>query len=264
MKPISVLCAVFLSILQNTTAVPLTKREAQIQQENAFDIGPLSGCKVPTAADLPICHKYINYPVPEVLLSEIVGNIQEKSVDGAKLTAEDLEESASSDQDKAIECGAIVEQLECYKRFPACVNETTKVSYVTEGCKTKLQTNCSSQFFDILRDLSCGTADFLAQEDDKSAAMPLDTCTKVSSTSYNYRYCSNLNGWSDVYLTPWMNISVLNTENDIESFAMFSNNPVCIALYTELKCGEVGRCWDQGTRMEINATQELCNAILNW
>lgn len=254
-------CAILLSFIQNAMTVPLSRREVQVEQENVFDIGPLSSCKIPTATDLPICSKYINYPVPEVLLSEPTVNILENSIDGARQSAEDLEE-AWNDQASALVCGSMVEELECYEKFPACVNDSTRVSYVTENCETKLASSCSSFVFNIRKDFYCGISKFIPEGEDN--ILPLDTCTKVSSTSYNYKYCSNLNGWSDVYLTPWMNVSILNTEIDIESFTMLSNDQMCIDQYTELKCGEVGRCWNQGTRMEINSTQELCDAVLMW
>ena len=221
--------------------------------ENPFDTGPIGNCLVPTAEQLPTCSKYINYPVPEALLSETIASIREKAVSGARESAESRELIAG-DANMVAGCGSAVEKLECYKKFPSCLNDDTSVEFINENCESQLESSCTEH--DSLIVYSCSNTN--------QQGLDLSTCTKATSTPYDYKYCSSLQGWSDVYLTEWMNVSLINSEREIEDFTMFGTSEECTVLYTELKCGEVGRCWHQGTRMEINSTKELCESVLNW
>ena len=229
----------------------LEERSIADPPENPFDTGPIGSCVVPTAQQLPTCSQYIDYLVPEALLFPTVSSIREKAVYGAKKNAENREATAG-DESMATGCGKTVEELECYKNFPSCADNSSTVKYVQENCENKLQQSCTE--YNLLT--SCR---YVEEEPVK-----LETCNKVSSTSYDYKYCSKLQGWSTIYLTEWMNVSVINAEEDIHSFAMSGTSQQCIDMYTELKCGEAGRCWHQGTRMEINSTRELCESVLNW
>ena len=251
--------AIVLLIVESGFAIPvvhehvLKERDAETSNlDNPFDTGSIETCIIPTAQQLPICSKYIDYPVPEALLNETVVGIREKAVSGAKKNAEDRESTAGNPA-MATGCGKTVEELECYKKFPSCEDEGSKVKFVNaDTCKNKLQESCSEH--EVLKS-SCNTP---------SESLSLKTCNKVTSTPYQYDYCSNLQGWSDTYLTEWMNVSVINAEKDVASFAMFGTAMQCVNLYAQLKCGEAGRCWSQGTRMEINSTKELCESVLNW
>ncbi len=220
--------------------------------ENPFDTGPIGNCLIPTPQQLPICSQYINYPVPEALLFETVAGIREKAVTGTRKSAESRE-SLAGNPIMAEGCGLAVEELQCYQKFPACSNNSTTVVFKNVSCEAKLQDGCSVH--ESLKYICSGTV---------QQSLQLEKCIKVSTTPYNYKYCSNLQGWSEVYLTEWMNVSVVNSESDIEAFTMFGTSAGCTALYTELRCGEVGRCWHQGKRMEINSTRELCESVLSW
>ena len=239
-----------------SSPVTIEKRvtaESYPHPDNSFDTGLIESCKVPTSEQLPVCSKYITYPVPEALLSSSVASIREKAVYGAGKNARDREES-TGDAGKVEDCGNTVQELECYQKFPPCASNNTEVAFTNETCLPKLNSSCTDY---NLWKLHCGIQETVS----------LATCTSVNSSShkYQYKYCSDLQGWSSVYLTDWMSIFVTtNAERDIKSFIDFVQDSTCVALYKELKCGEAGRCWHQGTRMEINSTREQCIAVLNW
>ena len=232
--------------------VNLHKRE---DPDNAFDIGPIDSCMVPTSQQLPICSQYITYPVPAALLSEKAASIREKAVYGAYTNAFSLETN-SGGSSTAIGCASTIEEIECHQQFPACVDNATMVRFNTTNCENKVVSSCSSTTADTLK-TTCGS--------NKDVDVPLSTCRPVTeSSTYQYQYCNKLPGWSSIYVTEWMHILLQEEESDIDAFVKVFRLNLCSSLYTELKCGGFGRCWDQGRRMELNATRELCESVINW
>ena len=246
-----ILIAASLAACLGNPVVNLHKREIP---DNAFDIGPIDSCIVPTPEQLPTCSQYITYPVPAALLSEKAASIREKAVYGAHRNALSLEENSGSSSTASV-CASTIEEIECYQQFPACVDNATMVRFNTTNCENQVVSSCSSTTADTLK-ISCGS--------NKDVDVPLSTCRPVTeSSTYQYQYCNKLQGWSSIYVTEWMHILLQEEENDIESLSVIVPN-LCSSLYTELKCGGVGRCWDQGRRMELNATRELCESVIYW
>ena len=250
-----ILVAANLAACLGYPVVNLHIREIPIDPDNAFDIGPIDSCIVPTSEQLPICSQYITYPVPAALLSEKAASIREKAVYGAYTNAFSLETN-SGGSSTANGCASTIEEIECHQQFPACVDNATMVRFNTTNCKNKVVSSCSSTTADTLK-TTCGS--------NKDVDVPLSTCRPVTeSSTYQYQYCNKLPGWSSIYVTEWMHILLQEEESDIDAFVKVFGLNLCSPLYTELKCGGFGRCWDQGRRMELNATRELCESVINW
>ena len=243
--------AVTATYLQTTgEAMPVAKRTGHVPI-HPFDLGVLDSCVVPTARQLSNCSKYISHAVPGVLLSDKVLAMKHKSIIGSYNNAYDKE--ANLGQSTQIQaCAEAVLAAECRREFPACamVNGTRVVQFLTS-------TDCMD-FSDCQVPPFCGG----------NSTSPLATCYSTSEFTNNYTYCNTLDGWSSTYITKWIHYILQEAESDIDAFKALLNNPLaeekCVPLYAELRCGSVGRCYEQGTRVELNATQEVCNALINW
>lgn len=226
---------------------------------HSFDLGVLDSCVIPTSTQLGHCHQFIDYPVPAVLLSDMLLNIKHQRIMAARTTAYNNEMSAGN-VSLADTCAKTALEHNCREEFPPCYGmqgNTTHmmVEFAPPGPCLSSGVNPCTYYAP-----SCGTP---------SANVSLTTCHLTSQlTDYNYTYCSTLSQWSSTYLTKWMHMFLQNVEQDIETFSQALNSDaarrVCVPLYAELRCGTVGRCSHQGTRAEMNATREVCNAVMSW
>lgn len=222
---------------------------------HAFDLGPLDSCSLPTSQQLASCSGIVNYDVPSVLLSDKILAIKHKRIAGywSQGISNEMEGTGNGTQSEI--CGNWILAEKCRKEFPPCHQTTTTnktVSFSTSSCSSHPCMNYEP---------SCGMS--------ASTTVSLTSCHAVTSfNDYNYNYCNSLSGWSTSYITKWMHILLQEVENDVfefeNTFTSELGKKICLPLYAELLCGSVGRCSEQGTRAELNATSEVCTALMNW
>lgn len=223
-----------------------------------FDLGVLDSCTVPTSQQLSSCDQFIDYAVPGVLLSEKILSIKHKRISAYSIM-EMTHESSAGNNSQATACGQLVLRHKCKEEFPPCFtqhNTTHKMVMFTPPTPSCMSTGSNPCTY---YEPSCGT----------TANVSLATCHLMSElTDYNYSYCSTLTSWSETYITKWMHIFLQEVEQEIAEFETgFISEAArkqCLPLYVELRCGTVGRCSHQGTRVEMNATREVCNSLMNW
>ena len=222
---------------------------------HAFDLGPLDSCSLPTSQQLSSCSGIVDYDVPSVLLSDKILAIKHKRIAGYWNQGVGNEMEGTGNGTQAEVCGNWILAQKCREEFPPC-HQTT----ATNKTVTFSPTSCSSHPC-MEHEPSCGPT--------ASTTVSLTSCHAVSSlTDYNYKYCSSLSGWSTSYITKWMHVLLQEIENDVfefeNTFTHEAAKRICVPLYAELLCGSVGRCSEQGTRAELNATREVCTALMNW
>lgn len=72
------------------------------------------------------------------------------------------------------------------------------------------------------------------------------------------------------YVTEWMFDYLRNLDEELEAASgdlrALINNEVCFQMFINFRCQSVGRCWDQGRRIEFsaNATKSKCEQVKNW
>lgn len=246
-----VVAAVTVTYLQFTgEAIPVAKRTGHVPT-HPFDLGVLDSCAIPTAQQLSNCSKYITHAVPRAFLSPKVLTMKHKSILGAYNNAYDKEANLG-EASQVQACAEAVLAAECRREFPACsmVNGSRVVQLTTSA-------DCMD-FSDCQVPPSCG----------ENSTSPLATCYPTSEFTNSYVHCNTLNGWSTTYITKWIHYILQEAESNIDSFKELLSNPMaqkkCVPLYAELRCGSVGRCSEQGTRLELNATREVCFALIDW
>ena len=239
---------------EGTLAIPVTTRT----DVNPFDVGILDSCVVPTKEQLLNCSKFITHPVPASLLSATVLGIKHKRILGLAQRAMEVETTAGT-ASKAIPCSESVLEQQCRIEFPNCVDIPSVNSTSTDNKSVEFISsyNCMNDEICTYNEPNCVP----------NTTVPLASCTPVANLP-DISYCNTLSGWSNIYITKWMHVQLQQVEQDIEEFYNSISNPkareVCGPYYAELRCGTIGRCSEQGTRVEINATQEICNSLINW
>ena len=224
------------------------------ESTHAFDLGPLDSCSQPNSQQLSSCSEYVDYAVPSVLLSENILAIKHKRIAGYWKQAMKNEMTGTGNGTQTEICGDWVLMQKCKEEFPPCQTAGTNEKMVSFASTSSCSNPCQHY------EPSCGP---------NTATVSLTTCYPVTSLNdYSYNYCSSLSGWSSSYITKWMHILLQEIEYDLSDFEdTFTNDNakrVCLPLYTELLCGSIGRCSEQGVRAELNATNEVCTALMDW
>lgn len=237
-----------LSTLRVALGGPLVPKQVTSEPTtgpNAFDIGPIDECIVPTPEQLPECHQYVDYAVPAALLATTSRSIKEKQVSGAVDRVPDP-------------CSELARRYQCRLQFPKCTDEGVQFTNDEAECTAALEM-CSDGNMEYAYDHLCGPSIEVSQS----------TCTSVSTVIPDTDYCQQLSGWSDWYVTEWAAVLLREAERDIDGvneFLSFQSDiqAACVPLYSQLRCGGVGKCWSQGNRLELNATREVCVKFFDW
>lgn len=241
-------------LLQTTVALPAATLPRRSTSNTHFDLGPLDSCVLPTEQELANCSSYVTYPVPASLLSDSLLRIKHKRILGLWERAKNLEMAAGTTS-KAIPCANSVLEKQCKIEFPQCMTPGTTINAST------VEFTSSPTCMDKI----CSIPE-LEPDCTANATVPLATCYPVTELSDISR-CNELAGWSSTYITKWMHVRLQEIEQDIDDFygsLAGGYAQYCTPLYAELRCGTVGRCSEQGTRTEMNATREACEALMSW
>ena len=107
-------------------------------------------------------------------------------------------------------------------------------------------------------------------------SLPLieQTCSLYEPTSANYsvRDCSAANitfnhCTVDWYVPEWIQQYVKQIDMELDSArssSLLSLNESCWEKFKEVRCKSVGRCWAEGTRLELIISNETCNEAFSW
>lgn len=218
-------------------------------QTNPFDIGAAYGCALPQV-DASVCT--VDYQVPAAVAHHRIFAIKQGIVNV----------STGSTGGESAECKSAINQVQCARHFPRCTSSEDRVSvvYSQQACMQALNT-CTDGAVDkgsceFTVNATQGTCKTVAQFAAESQ-IPLTACNKTAQDSYWY-----VTEWMFAYLRDIDEQLTLSYEDGLDEIL----NKECFERYAQFRCQSIGRCWDQGRRIEIhpNNVMSNCQDILNW
>lgn len=206
---------------------------------NPFDGGAVGSCEVPTTS---YCDA-VDYPVPTTIarLAAIIENGIRREVRGQGAT----------------DCAAAYKQVLCRMRFPRCQdpvegteNQYSTVSLNSQDCSTLTDAGCIPALTQVCMSLTQGT-------------VPATGCRPVSELLRDYTFTAcDMESLQSTPVTEWM-----------LEYMKFADRTARGVLYMDVHCGQnlatfmcnsIGRCTEDGNRIEIVNSYEKCNDVLDW
>ena len=197
---------------------------------NPLDIGAVYNCTIP--ANLTFCS--INYPVPESVAA--LATVWEALILNEYKDYENRLES--------VNCLAEVRELLCARYFPVCyLDEEVVNMLVPDECLPSCQTGESCDF-------------------EFAANSSLGDCKPVSdyAKKYNYNFTVCGDDAEKRYVTEWMFHYLRRQDQELETISNLLQS-LCLPDFFRFKCEEIGRCWNQGKRIELSQNRTACNRL---
>ena len=211
----------------------------QVEPMNPYDAGPVDSCETPQGD----AYCALNYPIPSSL-AKIAHIIEgEIAVTVEKTT---LMYDAT--------CAAAVGDLFCTQRFPRCSEDGQGVvfSLSEQHCVDRITSDCPED----------GRIIFLTLCYSLNRTAPIGSCRPVTEYSnaenYQFEHCPVD---SDTQVTEWQYELLKLEDARVDSNLLI---PTCDQLYKKYVCQYVGRCWDEGRRIQVVNTVEDCEAFVSW
>ena len=207
---------------------------------NPLDIGSASSC---VSVFSPICMDFVDYLVPEP-----IANL----TDAIDAFIEIQHDNADPDDGDCAE--GLLEAL-CNEQYPRCNQSDRTVSaQLAVNCTQRLGTCTVLRSF--LIDKYCNF---------EISNASLDQCKTISQLSeesgYVFSRCSSLPSWGEDYMTEWMFSYLTEIDKSVDEFLSGRGiSEQCKLDYISFRCGSVGRCWDNGNRIELTQNQADCFA----
>ena len=207
---------------------------------NPLDIGAVYNCTVPT--NLSFCS--ISYPVPEAVanLARVWEILAENEYEMVSKDGELAESSACLDE---------VRERLCAQYFPKCYLEEQVVN-VEVSNEAECLPSCQSN----TKDLFCSDFEFRTNSS-------LGACKPVSeyAKEYNYTFLICGDDADKRYVTEWMFHYLRREDKDLKYSGSFLQSEECLEDYFNFKCEEIGRCWNQGRRIELSKNRTECSRL---
>ena len=212
---------------------------------NPLDIGAVYNCTVPT--NLNFCS--ISYPVPEAVAN--LARVWEILAKNEYETVEELVPMDGELDPESPECLAEVRERLCAQYFPRCYLEeqVVNVEFSNEPeCLPSCQSNTKQQF--------CSVFEFRTNSS-------LGACKPVSEYAKEYNYTFSICGHDadKRYVTEWMFHHLRREDRELKKSASFLTSEKCLEDYFNFKCEEIGRCWNQGERIELSKNMTECSRL---
>lgn len=217
------------------------------QNNNPFDIGESRACVQPR--DLNVCN-FLDYQVPASVAHHRMAAIRQGLVNNTNTEGE------------TTQCKSAITKIQCQKHFPRCVASEGRVTvdYSAETCN-QVSDVCTEMIMEQ------GSCDFTVNA---SLGMCKSVSQFVAETQRPLTACNNTAAEdSNWYVTEWMFEYLSDIDEELNSFANGIESlidSVCLEKYFSFRCRSIGRCWDQGKRIEFHPlnTMSNCQEILTW
>ncbi len=212
---------------------------------NPLDIGSVSSC---VHINSTICPT-IDYMVPESIAN--LTNVIEEVIASTY--------ARISPAAQTPECSSGLLESLCNQQYPRCNFEEKLVNaQIALNCTQRLST-CTS----------AGLADAYCNFEIVNAS--LDQCKTIAEltneTGYVFKRCNRTSALDEDYVTKWMFNYLVSIDNDVDQILnLFPSSEQCTLDYIDFRCRSVGRCWDNGNRVELTRNQTDCMAVrsLDW
>lgn len=224
-----------------------------------FDGGAVGSCEVPQVRGQ--CYGTVNYPVPSSIARSAIVAIKEQRVQDLYRHQQTILVTFNAQgQTPQLEvCLDTYKAILCRIEFPRCQQDNTGAMQVVLN-----QQDCS-ELYRVCPRLFNGNivVENLGRQlanphcfNYPNATLPAGGCRPISELigSYVPRGC-----FSDrsMMVTPWM-FEIMKYEDSIS----ISNQ--CDPHLVEFQCNALGRCTEDGQRIELVNTEEQCYSIVDW
>ena len=218
-----------------------------ITNDNPFDLGEANACVQPQG--LSVCT--IDYEVPAAIAHHRFATIKEGLVNHSISLVTGLEN---------LPCRTAIAEVQCARHFPRCHSSEGRVSVaysqdaclqVIDNCTDTVEEQGSCDFtVNASSHGMCKTVSEFVSE----SGRPLLACNKTASSNPLW------------YVTEWMFAYLRDIDEDDLSSVSALLSPSCFEQYSRFRCQSIGRCWDQGRRIEFSShnTRKNCQAIVGW
>lgn len=206
---------------------------------NPLDIGAIRSC---VRYQGSICD--IDYFIPESVAN--LTAIKDAFIEGII----NQNEAANNE-----ECSHRLCKLLCAEEYPQCVEEEDKVNVILPETCTQFLNTCSG-----VEEHFC---DFATVNLTLGQCKTIETLT--AENNHSFKKCDRLETWTSDYITEWMFNYLKRVDEDVE--ITLQNIPMseeCQLKYIEFKCSSLGRCWDDGNRIELTTNKTDCLFIRNY
>ena len=242
-------------LVQIALMLSLPVRACPTVVQNPLSIGRVDNCVSPRTNISTECQGIITWDVPEAMSS--LSSIKDAYIRGI------LEQIDGGAEDEA--CTNGIRHMLCIVEYPRCLMNISQVDTAIsreEDCRDRLS-SCTSS-----RQVFC---DFLITD-----GVALDKCRTIDdyaiTYNYNFTFCNRLTSpdWLNTYVTEWMFLYLINIDEEIKkiddkNLLTFPRNTDCEQRYLFFKCNSIGRCWNQGTQIELIVNQSDCEVVRsNW
>lgn len=250
------ICTLLLCLMRSTTSSPFVERNflpigTDADDEGlSSDAGPVDSCEVPNA---PICG--VLYSVPGSV-ARIAAAI-ELDIEGTFGEAFDILYSPG--------CTETAKRITCAQRFPRCEvlgNDSVQVTLTSLLCEDMLIESCGNMDAEAL----IAQGHCALQNSTQNAARCRSIAEHAAEASPEERelqHCTQNQQWQ---VTAWMYEQVKYYDalfagrvEDVRTFY-----PSCVNHWSNFTCHLVGKCSEDGQRVELINTYEICERFINW
>lgn len=214
---------------------------------NPFDLGEANACAQPQG--ISVCN--VDYEVPAAVAHQRVIAIKQGLIN----------ESSTMTGGEVAVCRTAITQVQCTRHFPRCYSSEGRVSvvYSPSTCSQVID-NCTEQVMEQ------GSCDFTVNA---SSRMCKTVSEFVSESQQPLMACNKTAEIHPLwYVTEWMFVYLRDIDEELSSLSGLDEivDSLCLEKYFSFRCQSIGRCWDQGRRIESSPhnTQQTCQEILNW
>ena len=243
---VCLLHAVLLSLCSGASLPWRGRREASTDvgievPVNHLDAGPVDSCEIPAAN---FCSS-VDYSVPSGVAS--IAHIIEAEIRGIYDT--NLQHGE--------QCAEALKQIHCAQKFPRCSEDLETVTLTSLNCAEMVSSVCPSQIVDSIN------AERVCE---LNGTAPLAGCKPITEFDYEFQHCPMD---SDLYVTEWLHELMKFADNQLSvrlTTGALGDDAyeACRADYARYFCQFSGRCWNEGRRIEIANTYELCERVVTW
>ena len=212
---------------------------------NPLDIGAIRSCVRYQSSINGECDDHIDYFIPESVAN--LTAIKDAFIKGVIMQNKVVNDKGN--------CSLRLRKLLCAGEYPQCIEGEEKVNVI-------LPENCT-QFLNTCSGVQEHYCDFATVNLTLGQCKTIETLT--TENNHSFKQCDRLETWTSDYITEWMFNYLKKIDEDVEiTLQNIEMSEECQLKYIEFKCSSLGRCWDNGNRIELTTNKTDCLFIRNW
>ena len=256
-------CILFSSLLHSSAASPFVLRallpvgtgsdatgDGQASDAHAGPV-PVDQCVEPSSS--PVCG--VDYAVPASLAA---------MADAIEMDIEGTYGGSGFELLHGTNCSRTAKRIACAQRFPRCVTRedgSTQVQLTSLRCEEMLEESCWIVDPDMM--IQRGFCALQNSTQDLAGCKSVAERDAQAPADAALQHCTPSQQWQ---VTPWMyeqlkyyDAMYAGIERDVQALY-----PGCTKPFANFTCQQVGRCSEDGERVEQINTYQICQSFINW